>query len=724
MRNRSFRIIFITIFVLCVFSLIFARDQKVKEREFSFVHLSDSHVSPFFSMPDNLANLRSYKCIRTLPDLGQVKMPYKITAPKYSFLIHSGDVAEYSFPGVTWELVEKYFEGISEKIYYIAGNHDNTWVLNTSIFNKYYGGMNYSFDYQGCHFIGLCTASYQEPVPSIGREVVLFLEKDIENVDSQTPVFVFLHHPLNPKSFSCRYEIDRILDPLREKNIVLIMDGHGHSAVKHDYWGLDGIEGGSTFSKRGDNDGYNIVYVKANKLYAAYKKMNEEEAKKPLLEKSISLDSPPPLLRIDSPAEGSVLKDSVTLSVALSGISPEKIRKMTYFIDDGDGVEIQPDESGAKPVISVKNLKNGSHAFRLEMDLSDGGKIMQSTDFVVEDKSREKQSHASWRFRMDGASKTTPLIHDETVYAGANDGYLYALNEKDGKLQWKFDAKAEILSSPVYYKGSILFGSGNGKFYALDTNGRVKWKYEAGSAVYSTPVVDENGICYFGTNEAKLIALEAETGKEVWVNSDARYSVESRPAVTKDRVYFGAWDGYFYCADKKTGKTLWKKAGPKNLARKTPSRYYGPADNGPVASGDEVFIADRGYLAGKYKSDGTYLGRMAEGCSALALSPDGKSLYLRCTSSPVKKMDANGSVLWNSEVTAGRMPVSPTVTGDAVYVCTNTGRLCSLDPETGKIKWEYQVTPGMYVMSEVAVGNDCIFVTDTDGWLTAVTLKN
>ena len=115
--------------------------QKIKD--FSFLHVSDTHVSPFFQMPEDFSKLRSYVCIRTIKDLKEVYMePYHITAPRPSLIIVSGDICEFSVPGVTWDVNRKYYEGIDMPVYFIAGNHDNTWVSAASKSSAIASGLN------------------------------------------------------------------------------------------------------------------------------------------------------------------------------------------------------------------------------------------------------------------------------------------------------------------------------------------------------------------------------------------------------------------------------------------------------------------------------------------------------------------------------------------------------------------------------------------------------
>ena len=423
----------------------------------------------------------------------------------------------------------KYFEGVDIPRYYIAGNHDNTWVSAAWIFRDLYGGLSYSFDYGGCHFIGLNSATIQEPIQSFDEVAVNFLKKDLKKVDSETPVFMYFHHPLYGDGFASGYDCDRVLDLVRNHNVVLIMDGHGHVAIKHDYPGVDGVEGGSTFTRDDPaKGGFNVVDIKDNKLYVAYKESDKDSATKGLLEKKIPQKSDYIKISFESPKEDEVIKKgNIDLRVgvfdSLLGLSGS-----SYELDGEHKGEVSKTGSYFMADISTDDICNGAHFIRFKVTI-DGKEYQKSISFFVDKRGRENMGTAKWRYKMEGSSQSTPLVYKNIVYVGSNDGLLYAINEKYGELEWTFKSGAEIISSPAAYKNLILFGSGNGKFYAVSNKGRVRWTYDSGAPVYSSPVVDDKGIVYFGNNKAELTALDAETGKVVWINKDSKFSVESKP---------------------------------------------------------------------------------------------------------------------------------------------------------------------------------------------------
>ena len=96
---------------------------------------------------------------------------------------------------------------------------------------------------------------------------------------------------------------------------------------------------------------------------------------------------------------------------------------------------------------------------------------------------------------------------------------------------------------------------------------RVKWKFATGDRVVSSPVIDGKTI-YFGSDDANIYAVDAETGRQIWkwkfsTEGERRFEAKglhgmqpknqtiadpfdiflSSPVVVKGAVYFGSGDG-------------------------------------------------------------------------------------------------------------------------------------------------------------------------------------
>jgi eukaryotic-like serine/threonine-protein kinase len=168
-----------------------------------------------------------------------------------------------------------------------------------------------------------------------------------------------------------------------------------------------------------------------------------------------------------------------------------------------------------------------------------------------------KSGATMWTFKTQGRVRGSALVSDNNVFFGSDDGYLYALSNTTGQQRWVFDAGSEIRSRPCILGDRIIIGTDMGEVFGLELNGVRKWRFKAKRAVYSTPVIDLEGICYFGSFDNHLYALDAQSGYSMWrFRTDG--PVISSPAITGNFVVVGSTDGNLYSVNAQTGKEKWR----------------------------------------------------------------------------------------------------------------------------------------------------------------------
>ncbi|HYF37384.1 MAG TPA: PQQ-binding-like beta-propeller repeat protein, partial [Prosthecobacter sp.] len=55
----------------------------------------------------------------------------------------------------------------------------------------------------------------------------------------------------------------------------------------------------------------------------------------------------------------------------------------------------------------------------------------------------------------------------KTVIFGSDDGYLYALDTKDGKEAWSYEIGAPVKASPAVAGDYVIIGADDGVLYAF-----------------------------------------------------------------------------------------------------------------------------------------------------------------------------------------------------------------------------------------------------------------
>ena len=682
-----------------------AADEKAPAiPDFTFIQASDIHTP----MAQSKATLSR------VAGLGEIDLaPYGVKVPKPGFAIATGDTTEFGGGSGWWQEYVSYWKGCGIPVYHALGNHDNTWRANIKSLRDLGSAPYYSFDQHNCHFVCLMTATAQDPRPSLGEEQILWLKKDLEKVGPATPVFVFFHHPLPGSEFASRYDYDRLLDVLHRYNTVLMMAGHSHGHVHHLVEGIDQTTGGSTF---GPSAGFAVISVKDGVLREAYWKGDLPAPDLKLLEKPLPARSSYPEVEIRSPAFRETGGSTLSISASLAGAAGAD--KAAYTIDDEMEGELKL--SGQAPTwtatgsADVGKLLPGAHYLRVDFTRG-SDHYTHSTEFFFEPASQP----TAWRAYLAASSKVTPAVAGGVVYVGDNNGKLRAFDATTGKELWAADTGAEILAEPLVAGGKVYSANGLGIVSAYTTDGKKVWSFTADDAVYSSPVMAD-GKVVFGCNNGWLYAVDAATGKLAWVNKDGTYAIESKPFVWQGKVYYGAWDQYIRCVNATDGKQVWQQLGEGSRVAKGAKRYYSPADAMPVVAGGNLVMADRNMIVSILDAGTGGTNSSLKGVSAIGLSEDGKFVYLRKLNGDVAKIDSSGKQLWATGAHVGAIPTAPTEKNGVVYVCSGKGTVSAIAADSGKILWQYQASPQLFVMCAVACDGTNAYLTSFDGTLTAI----
>jgi Icc protein len=200
--------------------------------DLSFVQISDSHIG--FSKEANKDVTATFRIA-----LDRINaMP---TPP--SFLIHTGDISQLSKPEEFDTFDELLKSCRTKDVFYVPGEHD---VLDGSgkLYRERYlksvegkGSGWYSFNKNGVHFIGLVNVLNLQAggLGQLGDEQLEWLEADVKDLGSSTPIVVFAHIPLwavYPDWGWGTSDSERALGYLKRFGSVTILNGHIHQVLQ------------------------------------------------------------------------------------------------------------------------------------------------------------------------------------------------------------------------------------------------------------------------------------------------------------------------------------------------------------------------------------------------------------------------------------------------------------------------------------------------------------
>jgi len=205
----------------------------------------------------------------------------------------------------------------------------------------------------------------------------------------------------------------------------------------------------------------------------------------------------------------------------------------------------------------------------------------------------------------------------------------------------------------------------------------------------SQPIISD-GVMYVTGSYSRIWAVDVKTGEEIW-QYDARLPEGILPccdvinrgaAILGDKVFFGTLDAKIVALDKKTGKVIWrKKIGDFEAGYSyTAAPLIVPTEkHGPTVWERPVIEGHMGKMNGK---DSTVTGKANESWPGDMWKNGGGATWLGGTYDPDTKLAYFGTgnpAPWNSHLRPGDNKWS-------------SSRI-AIDPESGEIKWGFQTTP-------------------------------
>lgn len=745
--------------------------------DFSFLHLSDTHLSPRPNGQAYDADGRSVRALewigkRSSNAIGRDGLPKVAETAEAepdaltpAFALHTGDVFEYSIVDDCWQDWLRLARLFSCPVHYVPGNHDNTWASINHHLRESFGNDSYSFDHEGCHFVCLNSAGALDPLPCWDQRTLLWLSNDLSKVSRGTPVFLAMHHPQSRDSgFASEYDKLRFWEVIRHHHVVVMFDGHWHQVHAGQWQNIPRVNGGETFRR---NTGYSSARVAGGVLrmnYHFHPSANGGARTVQLLTHHI--DRPTlrfhcdfTTARFDSTKQQLLLGGVVTSTGIVSRDQPPEV---SAWIDNAK------QQAKSVPLEIVSGAGGKGHRFEIALD---GQGLIAGRHYctvrVATQQQLELQSQAvkgplrlaneqavefniepdSNDYRVETYQNTagvkSPLLLfrsgdiDLLLFADTG-GLVTALDTQTMQPVWKYQASSEVYHSLSRHHDLVLVGDGSGCLHFLNANnGRVIETKSNFPPIFGGSLFIDH-VAYLGDANGQVYAIDLGRRELLWSKDVATFAIEQAPVhhSESDLLIVCAWDGCVHAIDRSTGETAWKSPSPTGQ-EKLFSRYYGPADCPPVPVGDEVWVTDRGYTLGRYRShDGKYLGRVSDQVAsvvaATSAQPPTRSVIVRRLDDKLVRLDELGNMQWESKVPLGRVPTAPTLnTRDGVGrqpigVVSDTGVLTLLSANDGQSFLTHAVAPSLFVLAPLAVSADQSqwFSASMDGVVTKITLYN
>ncbi len=236
-----------------------------------------------------------------------------------------------------------------------------------------------------------------------------------------------------------------------------------------------------------------------------------------------------------------------------------------------------------------------------------------------------------------------PAIEGDTVFA-AVQGRIAAVSLADGTPRWSHELSPEYawlgsLAAVAVANGSAVanVARNDGMTAWNATTGDMRWKIKTGKtiAIHSTPVIEGDAIYFINAagviTRASLSSSQERWSKALVEGNEWSYSITAAPALANGRLFVPTQYKDLIALDADTGAELWRrttKPGPLNFA------HYRGAESGfaasPVVTGDIVWIPHPdGTLAAVAAADGHELWKTSLGAPLVsAPAPAGDTLVV------------------------------------------------------------------------------------------------
>lgn len=273
-----------------------------------------------------------------------------------------------------------------------------------------------------------------------------------------------------------------------------------------------------------------------------------------------------------------------------------------------------------------------------------GRHLQRYSPLEILNKDNVKNLVPAWAFSLGGekqrGQETQPIVHDGVMYITGSYSRMYAIDVKTGKEIWQYDARLP-----------------EGILPCCDVVNR-------GAAIYGENI-------YFGTLDARIVALNQKTGDVVWnkkiADYKAGYSYTAAPLIVNGLIITGNSGGEFgivgeiQARDAETGDMVWTR----------------PVIEGHMGTlnGEESTMT--GTLNATWPGD---MWKTGGGATWLGGSYD--------VDTDTLVFGTGNPAPWNSHLRNAGTPTDGNA-GDNLYAASRIG----IDPATGEIKWHYQTTP-------------------------------
>ncbi len=334
---------------------------------------------------------------------------------------------------------------------------------------------------------------------------------------------------------------------------------------------------------------------------------------------------------------------------------------------------------------------------------------------------------------------SSPIVADGKVFVLDASGHVFTYNSGSGAPVWNRDLALDGEDNPdrnygggiAYEDGRIYATTGHRLAVALNANtGEEIWSVTTDTPIHASPTVAD-GRVYVITLENQLLVLNSDTGEILWqhrgIAEPSALAASSNAAVAGDTVIVPYTSGELYALRTDNGIPYWvdQLARTTNVTALT---VLNDIAGRPVVDNDMVFaISHSGTLVGiNMRTGGRAWTRNVPGIQTPLVV--GEFVYVVSTEGQVLCLNrGDGRIKWVTQLPAFEDPedrdgviiwTGPLLVNNRLLLFSSDGRGVSLLPSTGQVANQIGIPGGTFIAPIMA--NGILYVLTNEAELIAL----
>ena len=304
---------------------------------------------------------------------------------------------------------------------------------------------------------------------------------------------------------------------------------------------------------------------------------------------------------------------------------------------------------------------------------------------------------------------------NDKIFIPTYDKKIYVVSSESGSVEKSIDTKLDIFSGLVVDSELIYFGSKQDTVSAIKrSDNTILWQRIMSSEVMSISKVVNNMI-YVRTNDSNISAIDVNTGKFLWINSQlsANLSIRgsSEPIISDNKVYSGFEDGRIAAYNALNGDIIWQSQLSGIKAETLIDRLNDIDGSMIVDKGVLYAISYQGSIAALDSFSGQILwSRKASSIDGLSASYD--NIFYTDDDGILWCLEKySGRPVWKQDSFKKRLIGTPIILNDFILVSDIENYIHIINADDGSISGRIYLKSQM---QSIYVESDFMFVLDKD----------